>query len=1595
MAINNTKKLRTIREALFNDSAPSNGTPKLSIIDKAFQQNRYRRPVTGNIPSKMDDKASWGESSYDDMMLSQSELEQYGNSVSAMRAHRQPWSSQVANGLARFVPNVVMSTIGQTAAAFDLEDYKNSDDEVGNWLTTAMNKGTQAMNEALPIYRENPGKALDITDSGWWFDNGFSLVESITSFVATGGIVAKTITGLARGFKAMKLAQAILGANRAEKAANATGTVLEALMLNQSEAILEATDVYNYIYEEQLNKTGDEKLAKQKAADGAASTVLFNRLNIPLNLTSANLFMRAPQATRRLLENPYTKASLGRAALEGGQEAMEEVINNLANNYGKAVGMDKEYGLKEIVRDITTPEAAEAALLGFLGGMGQTALTVEGANRIRKTIDPETGKHISVRDYNIKQYENFKAEIKKLDDIAKSNNIGDFTSVFKSTADIQKIQKAITTADQVGEHEKAADLRKLLLANQAYTAFQRGTTKHLIELYEALGRGPQKDGMEDDYKTRASEAVTYIRQMEKVYNKTRQYANPEQVYYNRARAYDFKQEYLGLKRELAETESDISEISSMMIEQSGINPDELEDSFLSRREHTDKKQEELANRIKNSPEYKAKLEILDEIEATNKELIKLDKEYDKITEGAFQAKARKDKETAERRFRKLVELVSQQAEETAEKKEKAEKKEAVIKEQEAEAARIEEEKAAQVEDSKRQAKKLEDAAVGDIVTVTPQMSKKFVGKDAEVVKIKDGKVTLKDTETGHTFTVTKEKLTKQEPTPAEPEEDFSTEGGEYHEPITAEDVAKNDPSLDPDSPQPEDSGAKVVSTMGKGSDYLPFIKEQYPLLIKYERTPISKKDKPVTFEINTDESVLNDKQKDALKAYQNGDFSEEGILKMVEHLPINVVFRKESEGKDKINGPLETLPYTNKNGAQDNFDKATRYLRAHIVNALAQGAKPEEIIGSIQDQYKGLLQIDETPQGVPATENPVHELDYFNGDMSKVEVFMVNKDGNLVDTSGKVVRHGFKGKGEIYTKIPQANGEPFFLKLNVRKINKAEAEILYELYRQRMIDEETGIRTTLGNLPKELQDRIKQTLGPTEEQSAVPKNERPYLTPLELIGKKMKDITVKDITDFLIYDGSTNSKSQVRLQGAKLRYGNKAVFKNRVEFEKEKQRFIDFLVKEKRHHIKYRVKANDPKNIKIHAANRAYINYLLGTKTLSTNAVVGQPTFQGRTQIYLNLEVKYNKETIGKEHDPNKPRPAKKKEEGVPSDVDNVTEVPKVSEEATIIQQWNEEVAPFLEMIEQLENKIAEGNGDETDQKKLDNLNKAVDAIDAEYGRTLESKGYSLEEEETRPMPPTKPRSEPEGDNTIQVYKDAKSNWTLRVEPDGKVINTNTGKEITDDKKLINKAHLKSGHIKFTKIDLGDGKVYAVTEDNRIINISKKKDGKPSPSNGNEILATSSIGKKVLDEYFKREEEKETPAPKPKDPYELNKAEALYADMQLEGKMFFDYTEAEVELMQSISDARKKEIETLAEKNPEKLRKSGEKIVPLHEVPGTPESEAKQQGDREKPKGEKPPVKPSETEKEKEEKEKPDEVCGPPKVKKLTPKSRRGRKDKK
>lgn len=505
------------------------------------------------------------------------------------RAVNQSATEQFGHAVGQIGVNILPEIASQVANIFDIEDYNNSDAEIGNTIQRWSDSVKEWSDEAMPIYETEPGKALNVGDSAWWFKNGSSLVTSAGAFVAT-GYMAGALTSFAtlRGARALKMATTLgQDASLSAQTTNALGKINSlgtALMLNQSESLGIGVETYNESYKKNLEilKAEDvdgemtpdmiEDKAKEIASKDAASAISFNRWNILLNITSANLFLKTPASTRNLLKKNTRVESARQVLGEGLQEYAEENINDIS----KGQALDRDYGFKQAMEYVLSEQGLEAGLLGFAGGAGQTALTKAGkyipmyknteyydAYRSALATAPrnlgEAEKDAYAREKasevsfstndRVSDKQRFNSRYAKqqevLDGYESNANIDNINDVAKNLANAEfmlNLTNELESIKGLNEFEKERTLERLALSQTAQNAFTSGTTESLIGLYEgylsltneqAEERGLYKKGdenTEDYFKTKAKSIIADIEYLENQYNKSKEFVNSNEVY---------------------------------------------------------------------------------------------------------------------------------------------------------------------------------------------------------------------------------------------------------------------------------------------------------------------------------------------------------------------------------------------------------------------------------------------------------------------------------------------------------------------------------------------------------------------------------------------------------------------------------------------------------------------------------------------------------------------------------------------------------------------------------------------------------------------------------------------------------------------------------------------------------------------------------------------------------------------------------------------------------------------------------------------------------------------------------------------------------
>lgn len=284
-------------------------------------------------------------------------IDAYKDFVDENRYNRQGYMEVMGRALKRTIGGAFYQTVSGLGAILDFEDYFNTDNEVGNWLSNWADAGNTAMQQANEIYTS---KDRSLTSFNWWMKNGADTAASIASFAAQGAgfgaVIGKGLNALktlSRMGKAGKLIHAaddvaaLAGTGRtgltgsqiltADKWIDRWGTGVNALMLNQAESIMEAAPMYKEAYDAAIRMGHGDEYAKQVAANAASTVVSTNRVNFALNMTSANRIMKAMGVVDDAAEAAKRtwKQTAKDIASEAAQEAVEEGINVVASAAGK------------------------------------------------------------------------------------------------------------------------------------------------------------------------------------------------------------------------------------------------------------------------------------------------------------------------------------------------------------------------------------------------------------------------------------------------------------------------------------------------------------------------------------------------------------------------------------------------------------------------------------------------------------------------------------------------------------------------------------------------------------------------------------------------------------------------------------------------------------------------------------------------------------------------------------------------------------------------------------------------------------------------------------------------------------------------------------------------------------------------------------------------------------------------------------------------------------------------------------------------------------------------------------------------------------
>lgn len=451
--------------------------------------------------------------------------------LNKMRAENQSNWEQLGHKTEQIATNIVPQILAGVSSMIDIPGYWDAEHAAQNEIVKWANDVKQWSGQKFGVYRENPDKPMDFGDMAWWIDNGGDLAESVGSFMAQGWGVGAALGGIGKIAQLRKFANAVSG-GRGALVGNAVNKLAAATMLNQSEAVMEASQVYSdtMSYWRDKGYTADE--AKKKAAIAASTTMNINRANILLNITSAGAFLTPLKYSRNLLTAPGgVLKTLGKVASEGGQEALEESINHVGSKAGMAHGRGEEYTLEKAFKDATSSQGLEAALLGAVGGIAQTGGTdlLKLSKYGPGSGKDENGNRINAYKKEAQEYAKQQQiiEQQRATGVRNSDLLHTVEKAHKFASDLQK-------AHSEGNEAKVKELTSQMFENQAIEHFKAGTTEVFEEMLRAVGseEGAQEMGIEPQH---IEEAVKHLHELEKIYNNYEMYENTDDIVMNRAK----------------------------------------------------------------------------------------------------------------------------------------------------------------------------------------------------------------------------------------------------------------------------------------------------------------------------------------------------------------------------------------------------------------------------------------------------------------------------------------------------------------------------------------------------------------------------------------------------------------------------------------------------------------------------------------------------------------------------------------------------------------------------------------------------------------------------------------------------------------------------------------------------------------------------------------------------------------------------------------------------------------------------------------------------------------------------------------------------
>ncbi len=523
----------------------------------------YSSRFTGseNYLNRTQDESQYDESFNETMFTTDAQLQEH-------RIEAQGWGAELTNavlgGLAK-VPGTILGTVG------NLGDYENyvslvtgEGNDYDNWLTKGANEFNGKIDEISPIYGANTESGFGaLGNREWWMSMAKSTIESGTAFAVTGMGVGRGLSAVASKLipKAISTANALALNNIAQGGS----TLLTSALLTHAEGVQLAAQVFdnayqihyqNYFKNNPMENPQDENAQKRaenystsRASDNAATAHRVNMFNVLLNLSSINRMISPTNMSREAVKKATVKGVTGEWLAEGGQEYLEENVNNIAENIaiGEAKSNNVQNTFGTVLDSIFSAEGFTAGVSGFMGGVWQSGVT-----DAKKLMSGEFAK----------QNQKF-AEFTKNEDFLKSvegqKTVLDAIQNGKYT--INKIQE-INDLEVAGKKDKALEAKRELLQFQAFQSFQVGNGEQYEQVLNSAISQLQKDPniSAEERDNQAQEIKKAFKEAEDIYNETLTKVSPdkqEDIYFNTLNRKNIEKEKTAITIEKARAKAEL------------------------------------------------------------------------------------------------------------------------------------------------------------------------------------------------------------------------------------------------------------------------------------------------------------------------------------------------------------------------------------------------------------------------------------------------------------------------------------------------------------------------------------------------------------------------------------------------------------------------------------------------------------------------------------------------------------------------------------------------------------------------------------------------------------------------------------------------------------------------------------------------------------------------------------------------------------------------------------------------------------------------------------------------------------------------------